>query len=353
MAQVVGHLGVAELQAGWRESRDATLARHYQVIWLLAVGRSCAEVAGLTGFVRRWVEELVARYNRFGPSSLGDRRRGNGAAPRVLTPEVLALLSERVKTPPDDGGVWTAKKVARVMARALGVAEVPPQRGWEALRAIGWTIQQPRPRHAQAATPEVQAEFKKNSTRSRGRKPGATPDAVIEVFATDEHRIGLKPVLRRVWAPCGQRPVAVGHHRFEWLYATAFVSPATGESYWYLAPGIDKALFTDTLALFAREAGAGPGRIILLVLDNAGWHTAPLTIPEGIRLVYLPPYTPELQPAETLWTHLDQPIVKRHFETLADLDAAIARQCIALTANRDLIRGQAGFHWWPNRIRPN
>ena len=71
MVQVSDHLGVAELQARWRESRDATLARHYQVIWLLAEGRSCAEVALLTGFVRRWVEELVARYNRFGPSSLG------------------------------------------------------------------------------------------------------------------------------------------------------------------------------------------------------------------------------------------------------------------------------------------
>ena len=66
---------------------------------------------------------------------------------------------------------------------------------------------------------------------------------MIEVFATDEHRIGLKPVLRRVWAPRGVRPVAVGHHRFEWLYVTAFVSPATGESFWYLASGVDKGLF--------------------------------------------------------------------------------------------------------------
>ena len=130
MVQVVDHLGVAELQAGWRESKDATLARHYQVIWLLAGGRSCAEVARMTGFVRRWVEELVARYNRFGPTSLGDRRRGNGARPKILTPEILAMLRERVKTPPDDGGVWTAKKVAAVIAAALGVPGVAEQRGY-------------------------------------------------------------------------------------------------------------------------------------------------------------------------------------------------------------------------------
>jgi transposase len=175
MVAVAEHLGLAELQAGWRESKDATLARHYQVIWLLAEGRSCAEVARLTGFVRRWVEELLVRYNRFGPLSLGDRRRGNGAKPKILTPEVLAMLRERVKTAPDDGGVWTAKKVAAVMAAELGIAAVAEQRGWEALRAIGWTIQRPRPQHAWAATPEEQEAFKKTSPKPWPRKRSAIP----------------------------------------------------------------------------------------------------------------------------------------------------------------------------------
>jgi len=176
---------------------------------------------------------------------------------------------------------------------------------------------------------------------------------VIETFATDEHRIGLKPILRRVWAPRGELPIAPCHHRFEWLYVTAFVSPATGESHWYLSDGLSKALFEGLLALFAREAGAGRERIILLVLDNAGWHSEPeLAVPEGIRLVYLPPYTPELQPAETLWTRVDEPIVNKHFETLADLDAVVAEQCVALSSNRDLVKGPAGFHWWPAPTTP-
>jgi hypothetical protein len=51
------------------------------MIWLLAEGHTVAEVARLTGFVRRWGEEFVVRYNRFGPFSLGDRRRCNGAQP--------------------------------------------------------------------------------------------------------------------------------------------------------------------------------------------------------------------------------------------------------------------------------
>ena len=92
MAHCAGHLSVAELQAGYRTSGDTTLARHDQVIWLLAQGRSCAETAALTGFARRWVEQLLARDNAFGPSSLRDRRRGNGAKARLLTPERLDKL---------------------------------------------------------------------------------------------------------------------------------------------------------------------------------------------------------------------------------------------------------------------
>lgn len=174
MAEVAGHLSLAQLQAGYRTSGDARLARHYQVIWLLAQGRSCVEAAQLTSFARRWVEQLLARYNAFGPTSLGDRRRGNGAKPRLLTPEMLDKLRERLKTPPDNG-VWTAKKVAAFMAAELGRASVAEQRGWEALRAIGWTIQRPRPRHVRAAAPEEQAEFKKTSPRRSPRRPSATP----------------------------------------------------------------------------------------------------------------------------------------------------------------------------------
>jgi hypothetical protein len=168
------------------------------------------------------------------------------------------------------------------------------------------------------------------------------------VFATDEHRLGLKPVTRRVWAPIGERPVALGHHRFDWLYVTAFVSPATGETFWYLHDGVSKPFFEALLATFAREAKAGGERTIVLVLDNAGWHSeAGLDVPEGVRLVFLPPYTPELQPAETLWALVDEPIINKHVADIRELNDVIAKRCVALANERDTIKRRAGFHWWP------
>ncbi len=64
MARIVEHLSVAELGARYRAARDATEARHYQAIWLLAQGRTFLEVAEVLAFVPRWVEELAAHWRR-------------------------------------------------------------------------------------------------------------------------------------------------------------------------------------------------------------------------------------------------------------------------------------------------
>jgi transposase len=178
MARIVGHLSVAELEARYRAAQDVTEARHFQAIWLLARGRTVLEVAEVLAFVPRWVTQLAARYNASGPAALGDQRRRNGKAAGLLTEAVLAALAERVRTPPEDGGLWSGPKVAAWMARHLGLRRVHPQRGWEALKRIAWSIQAPRPRHARAATPEQRAAFKGGSRRRwRGprRRIRATP----------------------------------------------------------------------------------------------------------------------------------------------------------------------------------
>jgi hypothetical protein len=59
----------------------------------------------------------------------------------------------------------------------------------------------------------------------------------------DEHRIGLKPITRGVWSPKGERPLALGHHRYEWLYVYGFVEPATGRTMWSVANAVCKEMF--------------------------------------------------------------------------------------------------------------
>lgn len=107
-------------------------------------------------------------------------------------------------------------------------------------------------------------------------------------------------------------------------------------------------------ALFAREAGAGPQRTIILPLDGAGWHTEPgLRLPHGLWLVYLPPDTPALQPAEHLWHLVDEPIINRHFDRLAEIQDCIEQRCRDLEAQPDTVRDNTLFRWWPQCPKPN
>ena len=82
----------------------------------------------------------------------------------------------------------------------------------------------------------------------------------------------------------------------------ALLHPASGRSEWLLLPTVTVQVFALVLAHFAQAVGAGSTRRILLVLDRAGWQTSQeLVVPEGIHLLFLPPYSPELQPCERLW----------------------------------------------------
>jgi transposase len=174
MAHVADHLSVSALEQQYRSCTDVIAARHVQTIWLLAKGLEIAAVSATVSFARRWVERLLARYNAGGPQALGDLRRRTGTSPTILKPDLLDKLKDRRREPPPDGGLWTGPKVARWMAGELGLAAVLPQRGWEALKAIGWSVQKPRPRHPASATPEERAGFKKSSSRPSLRREPST-----------------------------------------------------------------------------------------------------------------------------------------------------------------------------------
>jgi hypothetical protein len=170
----------------------------------------------------------------------------------------------------------------------------------------------------------------------------------------DEHRIGLKPITRGVWAPIGERPIAPGHHRFEWLYVAGFVEPETGQTVWNVSNAVCKEMFELILANFAKSVGAGPNKRIVLQLDNAGWHGPEnLAVPDGIHLIFQPAHSPELQPAEHLWVFVDEPLTNRCFETIENLDQAVGNRCITLTQQPNTIRDSTLFHWWPRQPAKN
>jgi transposase/predicted DNA-binding transcriptional regulator AlpA len=250
---IAPHLSCEELQAGFRQAKTPTVAHHYQIIWLLASGKTTAEVMAVTGYSRGWIYELVWGYNHLGPESLGDHR--------------------------------------------------------------------------------IKKKY---------------PSSDVEVWSMDEHRLGLKPVLRREWVDEFSDATASINWRFQWLWLYGFVHPSTGETYWWILPFVNNQLFERVLKDFAQHFQVAAKKRVVLVMDGAGWHLSKqVKIPKGIHLYCLPSHSPELQPAERLWPLTNEPIANRYFSSLDELEDVLFERCQKLLNLKQLISGLTHFYWWP------
>ena len=93
---------------------------------------------------------------------------------------------------------------------------------------------------------------------------------------------------------------------------------------------------------FAKEVGVGENKHILLVLDQAGWHTTSgeVELPEGIHLEFLPTGSPpELQPAERLWPLTNEAIANRLFEQISQIEDALVERWVQLCSTNPKLSG--------------
>src|SRR5262249_38917612 len=172
------------------------------------------------------------------------------------------------------------------------------------------------------------------------------PGRAVELWAEDECRLGLKPAARRVWCLRGRRPTCSGRHRFEWLYVYAFARPSTGQTVSVILPRVNAELMGQALAEFARQADPEGKKLLVLLVDNAGWHVAKkLAVPANVALYRLPPCTPELQPAERPWPLLRAAVANRELADVAELEGRVRRRAQWLAERPELARGAVGFRW--------
>lgn len=174
------------------------------------------------------------------------------------------------------------------------------------------------------------------------------PGKSVRTFAQDEARVGLLPIVRRVWSRIGERPDATTRLVYQWLYVFAFVHIATGQVVWQILPTVNTEAMSAALQDFAVNANVDAENPAVIVLDGAGWHSGKgLVIPPGVHLIFLPAYSPELQPAEHLWPLLREAIANRLYQNLDELDEAIGARCRELSDQPELIQSTVAFHWWP------
>jgi DDE superfamily endonuclease len=139
--------------------------------------------------------------------------------------------------------------------------------------------------------------------------------------AFDEGRFGLITWLRGRWCPLGERPPPIVQDEYEWLWLYAAVEPTTGTGVFLLVPTLEGHCLELFLPHLRRELGKGP---IGVVLDRSGSHrSGQVRWPVGMHPLYLPPDSPELNPAEQVFRHIRKHLSNPVFTTLDELQNAL------------------------------
>jgi transposase len=143
-----------------------------------------------------------------------------------------------------------------------------------------------------------------------------------ELYFFDESRFGTHSKLGYGWFPKGSRTPVKMKLGYQNFYVYSAVNPKEGKNISIIAPLVN----TEWMNVYLEEMSKVLGDTeALLVMDQAGWHKAKgLKIPANITIIYLPPYSPELNPTERLWKYMkDHTIKNKIFSTLKQLEEAI------------------------------
>ncbi|MDO6721630.1 IS630 family transposase, partial [Psychrosphaera sp. 1_MG-2023] len=141
----------------------------------------------------------------------------------------------------------------------------------------------------------------------------------VDVWFQDEARFGQQNTTSRVWAKKGSRPRAVKQQQFEYAYLFGAVCPANGKTEAIITPYVNKEVMTLHMEQISKATELG--RHAVVIMDGAGWHTFDTVQPfDNVTLIKLPPYSPELNPIEQVWSWIRQHhIANRCFEGYNDI----------------------------------
>lgn len=166
----------------------------------------------------------------------------------------------------------------------------------------------------------------------------------VRLMFQDEGRFGLLGKPRRCWAPSGVRPVVGARLLRKFSYAFAAVSPHDGVMDSLILPWVN----AHTMSMFLSTVSQRhPDEYIVMVMDQAGWHIAQeLEVPKNMRLVLLPPYSPEINPAEHIWDALREDCIGNTvFASLDAADKALSKGLRSLESDPERMQSLTGFNW--------
>jgi putative transposase len=160
----------------------------------------------------------------------------------------------------------------------------------------------------------------------------------------DEGRFGRISLPRRCWAPHGVRPLCGAQIIREYIYAYSAISPLDGSIESFIAPWAN----TDVMAIFLQQVSDRfADEFIIMFMDKASWHTAgKLKVPDNIKLMFIPPYSPQLNPVEHLWKEVREKFFGNIvFDSIDAVEDRLMEALAFMDQTPGNVKSFSGFDW--------
>ncbi|CAL7961010.1 transposase [Alphaproteobacteria bacterium] len=152
---------------------------------------------------------------------------------------------------------------------------------------------------------------------------------ILKIWFQDEAKFGRINDIKGCWAPSGTRPLVKHRAIRQYSYVYSAVAPYTGENFNLIMPYANTVCMKMSLHELSRTY---PNRNLLIFMDQAGWHKSnDLEISQNIRLSYIPPYSPELNPTENYWKFIRGTFFRnKYFDSFEQLEELLYSSLILL-----------------------
>lgn len=139
----------------------------------------------------------------------------------------------------------------------------------------------------------------------------------VNLYFQDESRFGLLTKIGKCITARGVQPLVDYQHKFSNTYLWGSYSPIDGDSFVWEINGTSVKIFEAYLKELSKHR---PNELKILIIDNAGFHSVKnIEIPPNIRLINIPPYSPELNPCEQVWKYIKSRYKNKVFKNMEDL----------------------------------
>ena len=327
-----------------KQSRSELENRRRLAVTRVLEGYSQAKVARFLGVSPRAVRSWVAAYRRHGDDGLA-ARSAPGAPPKLTPDQEFEVLMWIVCYQPTSFGfttdLWTSRRLAHLIEQRFGVRfNANYLCDW--LRQRNLSPQKPRRRPKERDDKKI-ARWLAEDWPVLQQKV----EAGAHLVWIDEAGFLLAPLLRRTWAPRGQRPVSeqrASHRDKVSALAALTLSPIRGQPGLYFQTYPGEYIANADVALFLRQLLRHLRGQVVLLCDQGTMHKGdPIWAVIGdyasrLTMAYLPPYAPDLNPVEWLWSWLKYSRLANYTAPgVAELDEAARRELGAALRSPQLL----------------